>query len=201
MGATGRRGGWACSDTVAGSDAELLLATRSGDSDAVAALYIRYQGKALGFARSLVHNEHDAADVMHEAFTNTLSAVLNGRGPTDNFLAYLHTAVRSTASVWWSKKIREQPVDSFAPDPVSEPGFDRILDRDEHNRVIAAFNTLPAHWQRVLWCMDVLEQPPRIVGPLMGMSPNAASALLRRARNGLRIACHRQETLSNLNRT
>ena len=51
-----------------------------------------------------------------------------------------------------------------------------------------AFASLPARWQTVLWHLDVEREPPRRVAPLLGLEPNAVSAVAARARKGLRQA-------------
>lgn len=59
---------------------------------------------------------------------------------------------------------------------------------DAHAHIAFALQSLPARWQTVLWYSEVMEQPPRRIAPLMGITPNAVSALLRRAKTGLRTA-------------
>lgn len=68
------------------------------------------------------------------------------------------------------------------------PGLDGPLEVDPNGRVLAALQSLPLRWQRVLWYADVLGEPPLSLGSLMGMKPAASSSLLRRARAALRIA-------------
>lgn len=57
-----------------------------------------------------------------------------------------------------------------------------------HTRLLAALQSLPSNWQRVLWYADVLQEPPGRVGPLMGIPAKDVPALVRRARDGLREA-------------
>lgn len=173
-------------------ETELLAAVRAGDRDAVGVLYLRYRAEALSFARSLARNSHDAEDVMHEAFTKTISALDNGYGPDEKFLAYLYTAIRATAAGAWKKNARELPVETgdldAAREPVHDARLEAVLDRAGNEKVLAALQSLPTRWQTVLWYADVLGEPPRRVAPLMGIAPNAVSALVRRARTGLRTA-------------
>lgn len=173
-------------------DTELLARARAGDRDALGALYRKYRAKALGFARSLVRNGHDAEDVMHEALTKTFSALNNGYGPENNFLAYLYTAIRATAAAAWRKNGRELPVDTLdlgaTLDPADDAKLEAVLERDGNEKILAALQSLPARWQTVLWYADVLGEPPRRIAPLLGIAPNAVSALVCRARAGLRAA-------------
>lgn len=174
----------------------LIAAARAGDQEALGALYGMYRDEALGFARSLMRDGHDAEDVFQEAFTKTIAAMSRGFGPNENFLAYLHTAVRATAAGWWRRNQRERPIDSeefetaaFDAGAGHEDWMDGILtDGRDHQRIVAALQSLPERWQAVLWHADVLQDKPRHIAPVLGIAPNAVSALLRRARDGLRKA-------------
>ena len=188
-GATSVRAG----DVPAGvGEAELLAAARAGDREAFGVLFGRHGAGALSFARSLVRNHHDAQDVLHEAFYTVIRAVDNGRGPHLSFPAYLMTAVRSTAAGHRIKAAKELPVDPAELMAFQLPGhgdeFERALGSDAGEQVRAALMSLPLSWREILLYGDVLGLPPRRVGPLMGISPNDASALLRRARTALRTA-------------
>jgi DNA-directed RNA polymerase specialized sigma24 family protein len=65
-------------------------------------------------------------------------------------------------------------------DAGSDPG-----DREDVER---AFRGLPVRWQRVLWQLEVEGRRPRELAVELGMTPNAVSALGKRARAGLRKA-------------
>jgi hypothetical protein len=52
----------------------------------------------------------------------------------------------------------------------------------------AAFESLPARWQEVLWRTEIEEETPGQVAARLGMTPNGVSALAYRAREGLRQA-------------
>ena len=144
----------------------------------------------MGFARSLLRNEHDAQDVVQKAFRKTISAVDNGAGPEGNFRAYLYTAVRAGCSGWWRKNSREFPVETFVLEgpPEHDPALDAVDQASDHEHLLQALQSLPARWQQVLWYAEVLQEPPRVISQQMGLAPNAVSALIRRARKGLRKA-------------
>jgi RNA polymerase sigma factor (sigma-70 family) len=169
----------------------ILLAVREGRKEALGVLYKIHRPDALAFARSLVRNSHDAEDIFHEAFTKTINAITNGAGPSDNFPAYLNTALRATAASWWKRNIRELPTENTALDlPAGlDPRLEAVTDHHRgHEHVLTALQTLPERWQKVLWYTDVLQQKPRETAPLLGITPNAVSALVLRARKGLRVA-------------
>ncbi|MDR6688248.1 DNA-directed RNA polymerase specialized sigma24 family protein [Arthrobacter sp. 1088] len=62
------------------------------------------------------------------------------------------------------------------------------MEHGAHDHVLAALQSLPERWQKVLWYTDVLQYKPREIAPLLGIAPNAVSALVLRARKGLRAA-------------
>ncbi|WP_404593212.1 RNA polymerase sigma factor [Paenarthrobacter histidinolovorans] len=89
----------------------------------------------------------------------------------------------------WKKAGREQPsLDDNLDAGREDPGLENALYVTEHVRVAAAMRTLPERWRTVLWHAEILGMKPREVAPIMGIEPNAVSALLIRARAGLRAA-------------
>jgi RNA polymerase sigma factor (sigma-70 family) len=183
VGSLGRLGLW-------GQESDLISGVRSGDPAAMAVLYERHKGQALRFARALLSGPQDAEDIVHEAFAKAVSAIRNGYGPTDTFGPYLGTCVRSVASSLWRQQSRERPALSEDLDPgaYEDPALERALSLFEHEDVAAAMRTLPARWRTVLWYAEVMGEPPRKIAPILGIQPNAVSALLIRARAGLRAA-------------
>ncbi|MFX5517661.1 hypothetical protein ABTD52_18110, partial [Acinetobacter baumannii] len=58
----------------------------------------------------------------------------------------------------------------------------------EAGATASAFRSLPTRWQEALWYSEVENLKPRHFAPLLGLAPNAASALVVRARQGFRDA-------------
>ncbi|MCC3653071.1 NPCBM/NEW2 domain-containing protein [Streptomyces sp. S07_1.15] len=67
----------------------------------------------------------------------------------------------------------------------------RAMREAAHSEVVRAFRGLPAPWQTVLWHTLVEAESPESAARLLGMSPEAATALAHRARKGLEQACLR----------
>ena len=185
------------SDPAALTDEALLSAVREGDTEALELLYRRHRQDALRYAWSQVGNSDDAEDVLQTALTKTISALGKGYGPHESFPAYLNTAIKSVAASIWARSSRELPTEpheleaargGFSETPLQDPP-------DSHALLISAMETLPKRWQRVLWYAEVMQEPPRRIAPLMGIKPNAVSALLRRAKAGLRTAYATQQAI------
>lgn len=181
-------------ERVAGQDlleaeSDLIGGVRDGDPEAMAILYGRYRVRGLIFTRALMAGAQEAEDVLHEAFMKAFGAIRNGSGPTTMFGPYLNTSIRSVALTSWKKAGRERPAPHEDLDmTVDEPGLENALYMAEHGHIAAAMRTLPQRWRTVIWHAEVLGMKPREIAPVMGIEPNAVSALLIRARAGLRAA-------------
>lgn len=171
------------------SDADLIARARGGDGVAFAVLHDRHRAAAVGLARSLVSAPFDADDLVSEGFARVLDALRRGAGPTDAFRPYLLTTVRRLAYDRSAQRRREQPVE---PTAFERPGPDTASagaeEREDRALVGAAYRSLPERWQAVLWHIEVEGQRPAEVAPILGLQPNAVSALAHRAREGLRQA-------------
>jgi RNA polymerase sigma factor (sigma-70 family) len=154
------------------------------------ALYERHRDQGLRFARVLMSGAQEAEDVLHEAFTKAVSAIRSGYGPTSAFGPYLSTCIRSAANSLWKKQAREKPapVEDLDPGPAEDPALENALSLFEHEDIAVAMRSLPKRWRTVLWHAEVMGDPPRDISLLLGIAPNAVSALLIRARAGLRAA-------------
>ena len=71
------------------SDADLIMAARSGDAGSFGVLYERHAGAALIVARQYTSGKAEAEDAVADAFAAVWSALRGGSGPTDAFRAYL----------------------------------------------------------------------------------------------------------------
>ena len=173
------------------SDAEIepLMWSRSeGNPQAVALLHIRHWKAAVAFAFSLTRDYNDAEDLASHSFLKVLAAINSGKGPTGPFRPYLFRAIRPSVADHWRRRSNEYSVDEIPDEAHEEEGFAWVEAIHERERISKAFSTLPLPWQKVIWHVDVVGLRPRQLAPIMGLRPNAVSALLRRARNGLREA-------------
>jgi DNA-directed RNA polymerase specialized sigma24 family protein len=90
--------------------------------------------------------------------------------------------------------MRERPteLEDLDREPAEDPGLEAVLSVFEHEKITAAMRSLPERWRTVLWHAEILGQKPRDIAPVLGIEPNAVSALLIRARAGLRAAYDQQ---------
>jgi RNA polymerase sigma factor (sigma-70 family) len=179
-----------------GTDWALISGVRAGDPIAMGVLYERHRDHGLRFARALLAGAQDAEDVLHEAFTRAVGAIRNGYGPTSTFGPYLSTCIRSAANALWKKQAREKPalLADLDPGPSEDPALETALSVFEHEDIVVAMRSLPQRWRTVLWHAEVMGEPPRNIAPILRIEPNAVSALLIRARAGLRAAYELRST-------
>jgi RNA polymerase sigma factor (sigma-70 family) len=177
-----------------GDEPDLIAGVRAGDAESMAVLYERYREPGLRFIRGLMSGAQESEDVLHDAFAKAVGAIRNGYGPKDVFGPYLSTAIRSVAMTFWNKRVREQPApdEDLDPGPVADHGLERVLTVFEQEHVAAAMRSLPKRWRTVLWYAEVMGEKPRNIAPILGLEPNAVSALLIRAKAGLRTAYEQQ---------
>ncbi len=175
-------------------DIELLDAARDGEGEAYAELYRRYRPAARAAAASLRVPRCEREDVIEEAFANILAALRKGRGPSESFRPYLIAAVRNITFSRSRAHVRAQ--DGYIRLTTELQTAEAVSEFDTGDLVSEAFGQLPERWREVLIAIEVEGRRPAQLAPEMGMSPNAVSALVARARRGLRSAyrdAHRRE--------
>lgn len=168
------------------ADADLVLRTRSGNSDAFGELWRRHYRSGLTVARNIT-SSIDADDLVQEAYARIYQSIRKGGGPTGSFRAYLFTSIRNTAS-GWGRARKETNLDEF--EDVEDPTNNEQATNDALDRSLThqAFRSLPTRWQEVLWYTEIEQMGPAEIAPLLGMKATAVAQLAFRAREGLRQA-------------
>ena len=174
-------------DLLESADPELISRVREGDVAAYGTLFRRHVDAATRLARLLVHGS-DADDLVSEAFVKVLNVLLGGGGPDVAFRAYLLTAVRRLHVDRIRSNQRLTTTDDLTPYDPGVPFVDPAVTGFEGGAAAKAFASLPERWQLVLWHLEVENQKPADIAPLLGISANSVSALAYRAREGLRQA-------------
>jgi RNA polymerase sigma factor (sigma-70 family) len=182
------------------TDAELIAMVRAGDRRAYGPLYERHRR----VARHLARDEAAADDLAAEAFTRVLAAIDRGNGPEEAFRAYLYTTLRRTAFDWAESDKRVRLVENIAElevtaAPVTGADRDPLDEAFDRQVTSRAFHSLPERWQIVLWHLEVEDETPAQVAPLLHLSPSAVSALAYRAREGLRQAFLQEHLAETVN--
>lgn len=171
-------------DLPAHGDAALAELARAGIADAFAELWSRHVGAGTVAARQFA-SIADADDIVSEAYLRIFRAMQRGGGPHEAFRPYLYRTIRNIALDWRSKHIAVSLDDT--PE-LEQPDSDPQITVLENVVTARAFASIPERWQAVLWYLDVEAMSPADAAPLVGLSPNATSALAVRAREGFKKA-------------
>lgn len=166
------------------SDEQLVTRARRGDSNAAAELWRRHAGAGHAFAAAYTRT-YEASDLVAEAFAKILAAIRRGGGPDGPFRPYLYVTIKTTAISWHRLHRNERLTEDL---DVADDRIGHLPDGVDGGTAMSALRSLPADWQEVLWSVDVEGVAPTEIAAALGLSPNAVSARLYRAREGLRQA-------------
>jgi RNA polymerase sigma factor (sigma-70 family) len=181
-------------DTTPPTDAELIAAFRSGQTDAFGTLYTRHVAVAYSLARQFARSHAESEDLVSEAFARVLHTMRGGGGPESAFRGYLLNALRHVA---YDKMSRDRKIEltddvtavsGVRTERISEPFRDTALAGLECSLAAKAFAVLPERWQTVLWHIEIQGLSAADVAPILGLAANGVYALTFRARDGLRVA-------------
>ncbi len=166
------------------ADHELIALSKEGDRDAFGELWRRHSDAARRVAA--IYAPHVADDITVDAFAAIFQQFQKQGGPDHSFRAYLYTVVRNLAAKEHRGAVHlsDQPLDEQMAAPMTVE--DETIAQLESGATATAFRALPERWQTVLWYLDVEGLKPAQVAPLLGIEPNAVSALAVRAREALK---------------
>ncbi|MQA02064.1 MAG: sigma-70 family RNA polymerase sigma factor [Streptosporangiales bacterium] len=168
------------------SDAALLDAVRDGDADAFDVVYRRHVDAARRLARVLAADQAAADDLVAESFARLLTTLKSGGGPESAVRAYVLTTMRRVHIDSGRAGSKVEPVEEVADYERPESPDDPAVSKLDQAYAAQAFAGLPERWQAVLWHIEVEGESPAEVAPLLGLNPNAVSAIAYRAREQLR---------------
>ena len=170
------------------SDSELIVQVRAGSVRAQEVLYARHHDAALGVAYRHSNSAYEAEDLASEGFARVFAVLRTDKGPDAFFRAYLCTTVSRLAFAYNNKEKRQALTADFTTFDAGDEYSDPVVNQFETGVVGGAFRSLPERWQAVLWYTEIDGLKPAAIAPMLGLSPNAVSALAVRAREGLRQA-------------
>lgn len=171
-------------DITEKADHELIALSKQGDRDAFGELWRRHSDAARRVA--YVYAPALAEDITVDAFAAVFQQFQKQGGPDHSFRAYLYTVVRNLAARSHRERAHfsDQPLDDDMAAPMTVE--DETIAQLESGATATAFRALPERWQSVLWYLDVEGLKPQQAAPLLGLEPNAVSALAVRAREALK---------------
>lgn len=170
------------------ADMALVNMVKAGDQDAFGELWKRHAGAVAAAARTFTGFDPD--DVTQETFYRVLKRLEEGHGPTTAFRAYAIMTARNVAVNMARQGTLDETTGASDElfEAISQPQEDFAPQLIESSFTLSVFRTLPIRWQEALWYREVEDLPVQVFCTFLGMSENATSALLKRAREGFKQA-------------
>ena len=145
---------------------------------------------AYNLARWLTRNQHDAQDVVQEAYMRAFRFSGGFRG--GNVRAWLLRIVRNTCYTWLEQNRPQQPTEFdetlFGPDPRTPNPEEALLRNDSGKLLRQVLETLPRDFREVLILRELEEMSYKEIAEVTGMPPGTVMSRLSRARDALRQA-------------
>ncbi|HKA18183.1 MAG TPA: sigma-70 family RNA polymerase sigma factor [Blastocatellia bacterium] len=156
--------------------------------DGFEAIVLPQLGAAYNLARWLTRNDHDAEDVVQEAYLRAFRFFDGFRG--GDVRAWLLTIVRNTYYTWLSSnRLRDLSaplededweLESDAPDPELN-----AIQTSERDRLEHAIEALPAEFREVLTMREIEEMSYKEISDIVGIPIGTVMSRLARARKRL----------------
>jgi RNA polymerase sigma factor (sigma-70 family) len=164
-------------------DATLAAAARSGDTDAWAAIYDKYADKLHDFCWSVLRDQHEAADALHDAFITAAERIDQLRDPS-RLRPWLYAICRTTCLQRARRRTRMVPTEDVgAMTPVA---FDDVTGGAEgaelRTLVWDAAGGLPADDRAILDLHLRHGLDGAALGEALGTTAHAATVKLGRVR-------------------
>jgi RNA polymerase sigma factor (sigma-70 family) len=172
------------------SDAELVEAVRSGDTEAFSELYRAHAGAVRAVAASQLHDREAIADVVQDAFFRALRNLGSLQDP-DRFRPWLLSIARHLATDQLRARGKVTVVDDPATYELADsrpgPGFLAELGEmaEQVRGCVAGLSTRDA--TAIVMVTQLGFSPEQVAGAL-GLTPGATKVLLHRARRRMRHA-------------
>ncbi|MGH2599768.1 MAG: RNA polymerase sigma factor [Dehalococcoidia bacterium] len=147
---------------------------------------VRHRRRFLRFVERYVANRDDAEDILQAALATSLEKG-GGLRRGESVLAWFYRLLRNAITDHHRRRSARQRAHACLPrNPVSEPGFDRRLERNVCTCVLAELEDLKPAYAEMLRRVEIEEQALAAVARELKITANAARVRLHRARRALR---------------
>lgn len=162
----------------------LIARARSGDLEALEALYRAYETPVYNVARRILRHEEDAEDVLQETFLEVVKSIGQYRGE-GSFWGWVRQIAASKALMRLRseryRRTEELPDDVAGARDLAAAGLARM-------DLEAAFGALSATSRAVVWLHDVEGYTHEEIAEMMGKTASFSKSQLARAHARLRQA-------------
>jgi RNA polymerase sigma factor (sigma-70 family) len=178
------------------TDADLVLAFKAGDVRAFDALFMRYRRPIFGYIYRSVGTAPLAEELAQDVFLKVFQH-LRRTGENVSVRAWIYRIATTTCIDAHRAATRRPALVDDAEALMSAPdGLDpveRHLERERRREVRAALDALPTHYRQALILRQLQGLAYAEVGEALGISVEAVTSLLHRARLAFRAAYTRQQ--------
>jgi RNA polymerase sigma factor (sigma-70 family) len=164
-------------------DAALVLAARSGDRDALAAIYDRYGDRLHDYCWSILRDRDEAADAFHDAFCIAAQRLDQLREPS-KLRPWLYAIARHEALRRATARRRQQPTEDLGDVMSAEPELDASSRQEEAVQLVWAAAAGLSERDRALLDLNVRQGlEGQELAEAIGVEPDHAYVLLSRLRD------------------
>ena len=191
---TERRSGFCKGRGINASQARLYRTVAETLLDRFERRVIPLLDDAYTLARHLVHDEHEAQDIVQEAYLRAWRHFAGFRG--DNERAWLLTIVRNCSYTWRRSRRHAESVE-FDDEHHGDVDENRnsadaqAIDASERAKLASALDALPAEFREVLVLREIEDLSYREIARIIGVPIGTVMSRLARARERLRFAIRR----------
>lgn len=180
----------------------LLLIDDKKDKDKFEELYHSYKKQMAYVAMSVVHNETDSEDIVHDVFEKIAIRHMDTINQISNEIDlrnYLLKATKNTAINWVDKKknrgclISEREISQVGSDLSNDKFIEHLCNKMEYERVLVAMKALEPRYRDVLYYHFVLEMSVAEVAKYLDQSISATKQQLVRGKKKLLLLLGEKE--------
>ena len=175
--------------------AELVAAARTGDQDAISALYEKTYSKVFYTVKSMIKDEDAVFDIVQDTYMKAFNHLNSFQGDT-KFLPWVRQIAANGARDWLKRKRpmlftelnsgdgQDTPVEELFADERSENLPDQVIDQKETTRLIREIlEELPDDQRAAIGMFYYEEMSVKEIAAAMGVSESAVKSRLMYGRN------------------
>lgn len=168
----------------------LSLIDNENDKIRFEEVYYTYKKQMAHLANSILHNHHDAEDVVHDVFCSVASShmdVISKASSEGDVRIYLLRSVRNASiSVLRKKKVRSDYENEKRREKCvlnNSDFIERVCEKIEYEKVVELIDSLDTKYRDVLYYHLVLDLSVKETAELLGRETNTVRQQLLRGKN------------------
>ena len=166
-------------------DRDLVALLKTGDTDALEQLIMRWHSRAEAYANSILHDPQAAEDAVQEAFSR-IYALRNSLDESCSFSAYLYTIVRRICIDTLRKQKRFPDLPGKLPEPPVESAEAECIRKWERLNRIHLLASLDETDRKLLLAFSLEGKPTKQIAREMNLTDGQVRVRLHRIRRKLK---------------